>query len=199
MGDRERREGSANEPGKFDASRWRALLDERRRQRWQPLDFLAMTGVSAGQVAVDLGSGPGFWTLPLAQLVGESGTVWAIDSSQEMLAALADGRPPAQVRLLPADLPAIPLADAVADFAWAAFVFHEVAPPERLAEEARRVLRPGGRLAVLDWRPESTGKQGPPPAHRLAADHVVAMLRRVGFTTATQRWSDADTYLVVAE
>ncbi|MHB0876313.1 MAG: class I SAM-dependent methyltransferase [Anaerolineae bacterium] len=200
MDDSSERHGEAGDDnGRFDSRCWPGLLDERRWQRWQPPQMLRQAGVAIGQTALDLGSGPGFWTLPLAEIVGESGLVWALDSSDEMLAVLAGREPPAQVRLLRADLPAIPLPEASVDFVWAAFVFHEVAPPEALAAEARRVLRREGRLAVLEWRPDAAGEAGPPRPHRLAAARVTDVLRQAGFAAVAQRWSDPDNYLLVAD
>jgi len=145
-----------------------------------------------------LGCGPGFWTLPLAELVGESGHVWAVDVSQELLDALAARNPPLQVRLQRTELPTIDVPDASVDLAWVAFVFHEVDLLENLASELRRVLRLGARVAVLEWRPDAESDQGPPRAHRLTPEQVMAWLRAAGFATARQTWQDADSYLVEA-
>ncbi|MCL5994556.1 MAG: class I SAM-dependent methyltransferase [Chloroflexi bacterium] len=49
---------------------------------------------------LDLGCGPGFWTLPLAEQTGPGGIVWALDISQEMLDALASRQLPSQVRTM---------------------------------------------------------------------------------------------------
>ena len=87
--------------------------------------------------------------------------------------------------------------DASVDLAWVACVFHEVEPPERLASELRRVLRPGARVAVLEWRPDAESDQGPPRAHRLTPEQVMAWLRAAGLE-AHETWHDADAYLVEA-
>jgi len=183
---------------RFDPQHRQTLLSTERQTRWNPLDFLARLGLQRGQTVLDLGCGPGFWTLPLAETVGPRGTVWALDVSQEMLDALAARHPPPQVRLLRGELPAIDLPDASVDRVWAAFIFHEVERPERLAAEIRRVLRPAGRVAVLDWRPDAESNDGPPRAHRLGPGQVIACLRAAGLGDATQTWQDEDAYLVEA-
>jgi ubiquinone/menaquinone biosynthesis C-methylase UbiE len=183
---------------RFDPQHRQRLLDPERQAHWDPLRFLARFGLRPGQTVLDVGCGPGFWTLPLAEWVGETGQVWAVDASQEMLDTLAARNPPPQVRLQRAELPTMNLPDASVDWAWVAFVFHEVEPPERLASELRRVLRPGARTAVLDWRPDAESDQGPPRAHRLTPEQVMASLRAAGMVNARKTWQDADTFLVEA-
>jgi SAM-dependent methyltransferase len=67
------------------------------------------------------------------------------------------------------------------DWIWAAFVFHEVTPPEILARELRRLLKDTGTLAVLDWRPDAVTEAGPPRRHRLSVEQVTKYLREAGF------------------
>ena len=181
---------------RFDPRQRGGLTGDARWARWNPPHLLALAGLRAGHTALDLGSGPGFWTLPMAEIVGPQGRVIALDVSPEMLAALAERNPPAHVRLLQGELPAINLPDAAVDFIWAAFVFHEVEPPGGLAAEMRRVLRPGGRLAVLDWRPDAKDESGPPRHHRISPQQIEGFLREAGFAHIQLAWQDEDAYLV---
>ena len=186
----ERRFDPADRAGLTSAARW---------ARWNPPHLLTLAGLQPGQTALDLGSGPGFWTLPMAEIVGAEGQVIALDVSPEMLEALAAENPPPHVRLLHGELPAINLPDASIDFIWAAFVFHEVEPPSALAVEMRRVLRPGGRIAVLDWRPDAQGTGVPPRAHRLSLQQAEEYLRAAGLTSVRLTWHNQDAYLLHAE
>lgn len=156
---------------RFDPAKRHGLLSEERQARWDPPGFLQRFGLRPGQTALDLGSGPGFWTLPLADLVGPAGTVWALDVSQEMLDTLAEQQPPAHVVPVLTELPAIGLEAGVADFIFAAFVYHEV-EGDRLAAEMLRVARPGGQVAILEWRPDGAHQSGPPHHHRVWPDAV---------------------------
>lgn len=67
-----------------------------------------------------------------------------------MLDGLTDRQPPPTVRSLCSELPRIDLPEAAADWIWGAFVIHEVEPLADLMDEMRRVLRPGGQVAILD-------------------------------------------------
>lgn len=186
------------EERRFNPDNQGALLNAQRWERWDPPRFLARLNLQAGQTVLDLGCGPGFWTLPLAKIVGPQGTVWALDVSQEMLDALAARHPPSQVRLLRNELPAIDLPDGSIDWIWAAFLIHEVEPPEQLAAEMRRVTRPGGRVAVLEWRPDAQNNHGPPRSHRLRAEQASEYLQAAGFQEAILRWQDEEVYLIEA-
>ncbi len=188
----------ARDERRFDPHKQGYLISPERQARWDPPRFLARLGLKPGQAVLDLGAGPGFWTFPLAEAVGPSGRVWALDVSQELLDTLMGRQPPTQVRVVRSELPKIDLPDASVDLVWAAFVYHEVQPPEELAAELRRVTKAGGRVAVLDWRPDAESDQGPPRAHRVGPEQVSERLRAAGFTHVDLTWQDADNYLVEA-
>jgi len=183
---------------RFDQHKKHALVGAEREARWNPATFLKQLGIQSGQSVLDLGSGPGFWTLPLAEMVGSNGEVWALDVSQETLDLLAQRKPPAQVRLMRAELPQIGLPPASLDWVWAAFVLHEVTPLETLAGEMRGALKEKGTLAVLDWRPDAVGESGPPRHHRLSVEMATKALLEAGFNSVTQSWQDDENYLLLA-
>ena len=180
---------------RFNPQNYQSLLSAKRQARWNPPQFLRRFSVQPGQRALDLGCGPGFWTLPLADLVGPEGAVWALDVSPQMLDALAAQQPPAHVIPIRSELPDIGLEPAATDFIWAAFVFHEV-EGEALAAEMLRVTRPGGQAAILEWRPDAADGPGPPPAHRVWPAQVVQVLQQAGFSQVEESWQDADAYLI---
>jgi ubiquinone/menaquinone biosynthesis C-methylase UbiE len=110
--------------------------------------------VRPGQTALDLGCGPGTDLAALAEAVTPSGAVFGIDSSAEMLErARARSAELPQVALQRGDIHALPYADASIDRAHTDRVLQHVAEPARVLAEARRVLRPGGRLVMAepDW------------------------------------------------
>ncbi len=165
---------------RFDPQKQDTLVGPERLARWKPKHLLPLAGLKAAQSALDLGCGPGFWTLSMADIVGKNGRVIALDASREMLRSLAAKSPPAHVRLMQGELPAISLPAASVDFIWAAFVFHEVTPPALLAGETRRVLRPGCRLAVLEWRTDAATAIGPPRRHRLCPNRCALVCSQWG-------------------
>ncbi len=181
---------------RFDPQKRHGLLSEGRQARWNPPQFLQQFAVQPGHAALDLGCGPGFWTLPLADIVGPTGKVWALDVSQEMLDTLAGQQPPAYVIPVLGELPEIGLATAVTDFIWSAFVYHEV--EGNLATEMLRVSRPGGLVAILEWRPDAADQSGPPGDHRVWPDQVKLALQQAGFIQVAEAWRDDNAYVITA-
>jgi len=181
---------------RFNPQKRYGLLSEERQARWNPHQFLQQFAIQPGHTALDLGCGPGFWTLPLADIVGPTGKVWALDVSQEMLGTLAEQQPSAHVVPVLGELPQIGLATAVTNFIWAAFVYHEVEGD--LAAEMLRVSRPGGQVAILEWRPDAADQSGPPGDHRIWPDEVKLALQQAGFTQVTEAWRDANAYVITA-
>jgi len=100
----------------------------------------------------DIGCGEGYLTLEAARWAR---TVVAIDRSDKVLErarALAARRRVTNVQWKKGDASRLPLADATVDVALLSQVLHHAADPEQALAEAARVLRPGGRLLVLDLR-----------------------------------------------
>lgn len=105
----------------------------------------------AAEVA-DLGCGDGYLTIEAARWAKK---VVAIDRSPEMLArakALARRRKVSNIVWKRGELEHVPLADASVDIAVLSQALHHAVEPPRALAEAARVLRPGGRLLVLDLR-----------------------------------------------
>jgi ubiquinone/menaquinone biosynthesis C-methylase UbiE len=132
---------------------------------------------TADDRVVDLGAGTGLVSLAVAPLVQE---VVAVDISPRMLerleaSAAADGV--RNLRVAEADLRVLPLQDEWATLVVSNYAFHHLddAGKELALSEARRVLRPGGRLVVCDMM-FSLSLEG--RDRRVIWEKVVAMLRR---------------------
>ncbi len=173
------------------------LVSPEREARWKPRAFLQRLGLPSGATVADLGCGPGFWTVPLAEVVGTRGRVWAVDVSPQMMQLLRERGVPGHVCPVLAALPDVPLSPESVDWVWTAFTFHEVEPFPAFAAALRRLVRPGGQVLVLEWRPDAVSPQGPPRHHRLWPAQVQEWLQEAGIHNVTLAWQDEDTYLVV--
>jgi len=108
--------------------------------------LLDAAGVGAGTVVLDVGTGPG--TVAAAALA-RGAKVTAVDASPEMAAHAAEACPGAEVRV--AVLPELPFPDASFDAVVGNFVINHLGDPAAGLAELRRVLRPGGMLALTCW------------------------------------------------
>jgi arsenite methyltransferase len=154
-----------------------------------------------GEDVLDIGAGPGFLACEMAAVVGEGGSVEGIDPSASMLAIAAEreraaGSAPVEFR--EGDALAMPYDDDSFDVAVSTQVYEYIADMPAALAEARRVLRPGGRLLVLDtdwdsivWRSGDRARMKRVLAtwdEHLADPHLPARLRGLltdaGFTIA---------------
>ncbi|WP_405497709.1 methyltransferase domain-containing protein [Nocardia sp. NBC_00511] len=119
-------------------------------QRQTIRKFLAL---SAGEVVLDVGSGPGFLVAEMAEAVGPAGAVHGLEPSAAMR-TLAGWRvlspDSAAVHFIPGDATDLPFADNTFDVVTATQTYEYVEDVVTALAEAHRVLRPGGRLLVLD-------------------------------------------------
>lgn len=121
-------------------------------------DIWEIAGIRPGMTVLDLGCGPGHATLDLAQIVGPEGRVIGLDESAPFLKQLNDqakGRRLNNVDRVLGDVQkldeAMPRSDASIDLAYARWVFCFIPHPEYVVRGLRRLLRPGGRVAIQDY------------------------------------------------
>jgi arsenite methyltransferase len=113
----------------------------------------AALALREGERVLDIGSGAGLLTREVAAEVGARGSVVGIDPSESMLALARRRRAPdgaAEPRFVAGDANALPFADGGFDAVVATQVYEYVQDMPAALGEAFRVLRPGGRLLVLD-------------------------------------------------
>jgi ubiquinone/menaquinone biosynthesis C-methylase UbiE len=109
--------------------------------------------VIPGQIAADIGCGPGFFTVPLAKMVGENGTVIAADLQAEMLdrlrARAARLNISNTIKYHLCEPERIGITEKL-DFILAFYMVHEVPSPDAFFRESRAMVNPGGRLLYVE-------------------------------------------------
>ncbi len=119
----------------------------------QRREVRAALSLQPGERVLDIGSGPGFLTAEMAREVGPGGRVAGVDPSDSMIAMgrRREPEPPAApIELVTGGAEALPFADGAFDAVVSTQVLEYVEDVAGALAEARRVLRDGGRLLVLD-------------------------------------------------
>lgn len=165
-----------------DAKHWSKVFDDPKRLRWQRPDrVIAALELKPSMVIADIGAGTGFFAVRLARAV-KSGKVIAIDIERSMIDYL--GRRAARERLnnLTAvlgqtDDPRIPEA---VDLVFICNTYHHIAERVRYFRALRAKIKPGGTLAIVDFR---AGKipVGPPAKQRIYPPQLDKELSQAGY------------------
>lgn len=127
------------------------------RDEWQQPERVVETlALAPGARVADLGAGGGYFTFRIAEAVGAQGRVYAVDVDQGMLdylreKAAEDGHANVQTVLAVADDPRIP---EPVDLLFTCNTYHHLEDRPAYFEAAKRHLRPGGRVAIIDYAGE---------------------------------------------
>jgi ubiquinone/menaquinone biosynthesis C-methylase UbiE/mono/diheme cytochrome c family protein len=149
----------------------------------RPDALLDALHIRPGTAVADIGSGTGYFTWRLAQRVGPTGKVYAVDVQQEMLdrtKATVDERTLKNVEYVLGTDTSARLPAASIDLAFVAYTFHEFAEPTETVQSIRRALKPGGRLFVLEYAKESAIAPAS-PLHRMSFDEIRREIEPAGF------------------
>jgi len=169
-----------------DVAKWSQVFDAAERDEWQkPDEVLRVLAPAPEAVVADIGAGTGYFTLRLAPLVPR-GRVYAVDIETEMvkhLALRAAARGLANVIAVRGS-PEDPRLPGAVDLALVVDTYHHIEDRELYFSRLRGRMKPGGRLAVIDFKPDAP--MGPPPAARLAPEQVKAELDKAGFLFAEE-------------
>lgn len=139
-----------------------------------------------GMIVADFGAGSGYFTIPAARRVGAEGKVYAIDIQPQALGVIrskAALEHLLQVETVWADLErprGSHLPDGAVDFVVIANILFQAEDKAALLAEAGRVLRPGGRMAILEWD-EASFPAGPPAGLRVAKASAKRLAASAGF------------------
>jgi SAM-dependent methyltransferase len=121
-------------------------------------------GIGAGQTVLDVGCGPGYAALDLAEVVGPTGRVVALDKSERFLGVLdakCRERGIGNLTTHAMDLDAGVFPDVIADAVWCRWVFSFIANPRALLERMAAALRPGGVIVLHEYFDYATWRAAP--------------------------------------
>jgi ubiquinone/menaquinone biosynthesis C-methylase UbiE len=183
-----------------DVERWVDLFDDPSRDEWQkPEEVVRFLQVPDGGVVADLGAGTGYFTMHLARAVGPDGLVFAVDIEPDLVEHIAERVGEAglgNVRPVLAERDHPELAEWSTDLIFVCDTWHHIDDRVVYLGKLERILRKGGRVAVVDFR-EGDLPVGPPAGHKLSRDAVVAEFEKAGWSLADESDALPFQYLLV--
>lgn len=180
-----------------DAEKWAHVFDDPKRDAWQkPHQVIQALNLPPDAVVADVGAGTGYFSARLATMLPK-GKVYAVDVEPDMVKHLAErakreGRRNMQaVQGAPADAR---LPEKV-DLILFVDVHHHIDSREQYFRKLRGYLEPGGRVAIIDFRPDAP--MGPPKHTRVSPERVKAELKTAGYILAEEHGFLPNQYFLV--
>lgn len=151
-----------------------------------PAKNIEQCGIQAGQEIADFGSGSGHYTIAVAKALASTGRVYAIDIQQELLSKLknmATREGLYNIEVIWGDIDkknGTKLRDGSVDFVLLSNILFQLENKDIVIEEAKRVLKPAGRVLIVDWE-DSFGGIGPKPEAVVPKAKAKELFEKNGF------------------
>jgi predicted methyltransferase len=167
-----------------DVAHWASVFDDPARDAWQkPRDVVGALGLQPGMTVADLGAGTGYFSRYLSAAVGETGTVFAVETEPNLVTRLrerAEQEKTANVTPILASFDDSRLPAGAVDVVLIVDTFHHLDRRLEYFTRLRHVLKPRGRVAVVDWQATEL-PVGPPMEHKIARADVIAEMQAAGY------------------
>ena len=134
----------------------------------------------------DFGCGSGFFAIPMAERAGRNGKMFAVDiqqSSLESVRSRARAKNLNNITLIWADLElpgASKIDETSIDLVLVTNILFQSENKKNILQEARHILKPKGKLAVIEWKEDTP--LGPPRNFRIAKSALLNMIRNMEFS-----------------
>ena len=160
------------------------LVRQKREREESTMEMRANLGLKPGMVVCDMGCGNGYHSLPIAKAVGDKGLVYAVDLQPEMIEMLGERCSKAEVRNVrpvvgKQDEACLPPASC--DLILMVDVYHEFAKPQKMLRSLKSALKPGGLLALVEFRQEDP-EVPIRPEHKMSRAQILKEMQANGLT-----------------
>jgi ubiquinone/menaquinone biosynthesis C-methylase UbiE len=170
-----------------DIKKYLEQLDSEDRDQYQkPRQVIEALNLRPGLAVADLGSGSGYFTRRFIEAVTETGKVYAVDVEPEMLKYTEESvvhmhrSYTAEFILARPDNPKLPYESI--DLLFLCNTYHHLEERAKYFSDTKSSLKPGGRLAIIDfYNDERSGELGFPKQHLVPRDTVITELTKAGY------------------
>ncbi len=179
------------------AEHWAKVFDDPERDKWQkPHEVITALKLAPDQSVADIGAGTGYFAVRFAHMLPQ-GRVYGVDVEPDMVKYLGERAKKENLANLTAiagapDDARIP---APVDLVILVDVYHHVDKRAEYFRKLRASLKPGGRIAVIDFRQDAPN--GPPKNARIAPDRVKTEMKSAGYALAAEHGFLPNQYFLI--
>ncbi|MBI3936796.1 MAG: class I SAM-dependent methyltransferase [Betaproteobacteria bacterium] len=174
------------EHGFQGAEKWAKIFDDPARDEWQkPGEVTRALALAPGAAVADIGAGTGYFAVRLARALPK-GRVTGVDTEPDMVRYLNERAKREGLANLSAQLGAAdgPRLAAPVDLVIVVDTYHHIPQRERYFTRLRDALKPGGRIAIIDFR--ANAPMGPPARFLVPPERVKQEFARAGYELAQE-------------
>jgi len=166
---------------KFDPKKLKKLNDPQRLIDIPPDYILEKLQMEKPGVIVEIGAGSAFFSIAFFQKF-EPSILYACDISEVMINWVKENVSLKYPNIIPVKTEEhnVPLDDGIADLVFMINLHHELENPSLSIEEAFRILKPGGKIFIVDWKKKDMS-EGPPVKIRYSPEKVKKQMVTAGF------------------
>jgi cyclopropane fatty-acyl-phospholipid synthase-like methyltransferase len=169
-----------------DPEKWAKNFDDPARDKWQMPDrVIAALALKPGQSIADVGAGTGYFSIRLAKSPAAP-KVFAVDIEESMVKYIGHRAAKEGLKNIAGVVASAGSANIPepVDLILIVDTFHHIPSRDAYFRALRASLKPGGRLAIIDWLPG--GPMGPPEMFRFSPEKIAAELEKAGWKKVGQ-------------
>ena len=157
-----------------------------------------------GMIVADLGAGSGFYTIPAGRAVGSSGKVYAIEVKKDFLSKIKNDATKAHVfnvEVIWGNIEKIggtKLRQESVDAVIVSNTLFQLEDKRTLVDEVKRILKPAGKILVIDWSDSFSGL-GPRPEDIISKEKAKELFQKNGFKIEREISSGENHYGFIAK
>ena len=166
---------------KFDSKKLKKLNNPQRLIDISIQYIVQKLALEHSKTWVEIGAGTGFFSIAFLKQYKPT-TLYACDISETMIKWMEENIVSEYPAILPTKCEEVltPLNDESADVVFTVCLHHELEKPQQTLAEAHRLLKPGGKLLIVDWKKVDMA-EGPPTHIRYTTDDITTQLEKAGF------------------
>ncbi len=162
-----------------------------------PIEILNQIGLRSSMIAADFGCGSGGWVIPLAKRL-EHGRVFAVDIQEEALSALESkiklqGISNVKKVLTNLEEKISEIKNSICNLVLMTDLLFQIDDKEAVFKEAKRVLKPGGKILVMDWNKNASFG----PKEKVLPEKLKKLAEKTGFQLEKQFQAGAYHYVML--